>query len=190
MATRATPAGPGTASIDRPDFASMALNADQLAELIVDHGECILIWTTRQGQNRRSATFKGTAIIHCPGDADWPDLSNWFYPALSGTEQDPHSTLARGLQRSLDTPAQVIIEVRAGLMVSFGFATLGAADASRHRAKHPRAWQAGGAVTGAMESAAPPGRAGTSLPVAPGNLPPRVVGQARLTRTVDGSAGR
>jgi hypothetical protein len=167
MAAQATPADPGTAGIDRLDFSSMALDVDQLAELIGERGECVLNWTTRQGhpvgvviaylyrENRfwmactarrkrvaaltarprcsvvinkdgRSATFKGTAIIHRPGDTDWPNVADWFYPALSGTEQDPHNTFARGLQRFLDTPAQVIIEVRAGLMVSFDFAAFGA----------------------------------------------------------------
>ena len=168
MATQATPADPSAEGIDGLDFASMALDADQLAELIGERGECVLSWTTRQGhpvgvviaylhrdahfwmactarrirvaaltarpqcsivinKDGRSATFKGTATIHRPGDADWPDVAAWFYPALSGTEQDPHSLFARGLQQFLDTPAQVIIEVRAGLMVSFNLATFGIA---------------------------------------------------------------
>lgn len=167
MAAQATPADPSIASIDRLDFASMGLDADQLAELIGERGECVLNWTTRQGhpvgvviaylyrngrfwmnctarrkrvaaltarpqcsvvlnKDGRSATFKGNAVIHRPADADWPDMADWFYPALLGTGQDPDSALARGLRRFLDTPAQVIIEVRASLMVSFNFATFGA----------------------------------------------------------------
>jgi hypothetical protein len=49
MATQATPANPGTTGIDGLDFSTMALDADQLAELIGGRGECVLNWTTRQG---------------------------------------------------------------------------------------------------------------------------------------------
>lgn len=165
MAVPSTSTEPSTPGIDGLDFASMALDADQLARLVGERGECVLNWTTRHGHpvgvvlaylyrndrfwmtctarrqrvtaltarprcsvvlNRdgHSATFKGTAIIHQPGDADWPTLTNWFYPALSRTEHNPNDAWAGALRRFIDTPAQVIIEVDARLMVSFNFAVL------------------------------------------------------------------
>lgn len=75
----------------------------------------------------RSATFKGTAVIHSRHDADWPDVAQWFYPAISGTERDGGNAQAHRLERFLDRPAQVILEIQASLMVSFDFATFGAA---------------------------------------------------------------
>jgi pyridoxamine 5'-phosphate oxidase-like protein len=74
----------------------------------------------------RSATFKGEAVIHAPGDDDWDRLTGWFYPALAGTERDPDDPAARNHQKFLNSPHQVIIETPADLLVSFDFAKFGA----------------------------------------------------------------
>jgi hypothetical protein len=69
----------------------------------------------------RMATYKGDAVIHSPTDADWVQVSTWVYAALSGAQRDPRNPFFRRLERFLDGPHQVIIEVPATLVLSFDF---------------------------------------------------------------------
>lgn len=69
----------------------------------------------------RMATFKGDAVIHSRTDAGWDSVQGWFYRALAGGDADTENPVARRLERFLDGPHQVIIEIPANLVVSFDF---------------------------------------------------------------------
>jgi hypothetical protein len=74
----------------------------------------------------RTATFKGESTIHMPGDEGWPELSTWFYGALSGTTADPDNAYAASFRKLLDSPHRVIIETPAKLVVGFDSHKFGA----------------------------------------------------------------
>jgi hypothetical protein len=78
-----------------------------------------------------SATFKGDSVLHRPGDPDWDTIKAWFFPAFAGTDRKPHDAAALLVERSLETPHQVIVETPAQLVVSFDFTKL-AARAQTH----------------------------------------------------------
>jgi ketosteroid isomerase-like protein len=71
-----------------------------------------------------SATFKGGSVLHRPGDHDWAAIKGWFFPAHAGTDRQPDDPLALQVERSLDTPHQVIVQTSADLVVSFDFTKL------------------------------------------------------------------
>jgi hypothetical protein len=74
----------------------------------------------------RMATFKGQSIIHSAADGDWDQVKGWFYAALSGADRQPDDPVSLCLQRFLDGKNQVIIQVRASLVLSFDFGKFGA----------------------------------------------------------------
>ena len=67
----------------------------------------------------KTATYKGTSVVHAPGDPGWEELKTWFYAALSGTAADASNTGARNFEKFLDSPHRVIIETDVKLVVSF-----------------------------------------------------------------------
>jgi hypothetical protein len=74
------------------------------------------IVVNRQGV---TASFKGTSVIHEPGEDGWDELAGWFYGALSGTVVDPRNASAQSFQTLLDSPNRVIIETPARLVIDF-----------------------------------------------------------------------
>ncbi|MEM9035386.1 MAG: hypothetical protein AAGA99_26175 [Actinomycetota bacterium] len=72
--------------------------------------------------NRQTASFKGDSIVHAPGDEGFDELKGWFYPALSGLEQDPEDEYRKSFAKFLDSPHRVIIETDAKLVVAFDVA--------------------------------------------------------------------
>ena len=152
---------------DYEDLTNMALDEQQLEDLVGGGGECIFNWTTRDGypvgvvvayirrdgrfwttcaarrkrvpalrarpqtsivvnQMGRTATYKGTSVVHAPGDPGWDELKSWFYAALSGTAADATNVGARNFEKFLDSPHRVIIETTAELVVSFDAAKFAA----------------------------------------------------------------
>lgn len=91
------------------------------------------IIVTKEGS---SATFRGTSLIHQPGDPDWGELKRWFFAALSGIDNAPDDPVARTIHTFLDSPHRVIIETPAQLVVSLDWAkfetAIGAAVAQSH----------------------------------------------------------
>ncbi len=74
----------------------------------------------------RTATFKGDSRVHAVGEENWPELSTWFYGALSGTTADPTNAYAASFRKLLDSPNRVIIETPASLVVGFDSHKFGA----------------------------------------------------------------
>jgi hypothetical protein len=77
-------------------------------------------------QMGKTASFKGTSVVHAPGDPGWDELKSWFYAALSGTAGDATNVAARNFEKFLDSPHRVIIETDAKLVVSFDAAKFAA----------------------------------------------------------------
>jgi len=69
----------------------------------------------------KMATYKGDVVIHSSADADWDQVKQWFYAALSGADREPDNPFLRKLEAFLDGPHQVIIETPATLVVTFDF---------------------------------------------------------------------
>ena len=66
-----------------------------------------------------TATFKGESVVHSPGDPGFAELKSWFYPTLSGLDQDPDDDYRQSFAKFLDSPHHVIIETDARLVVGF-----------------------------------------------------------------------
>ena len=77
-------------------------------------------------QMGKTATYKGTSVVHVPGDPGWDELKTWFYAALSGSAADATNVGARNFEKFLDSPHRVIIETTAELVVSFDAAKFAA----------------------------------------------------------------
>lgn len=73
-------------------------------------------------RNGRTASYKGESIVHAPGDEGFDELKTWFYPALSGLDQDPESAYKQSFTKFVDSPHRVIIETDARLVVGFDVA--------------------------------------------------------------------
>lgn len=78
----------------------------------------------------RTATYKGESTIHSHEDEDWPEVSGWFYDALSGVALRPDDEYARSFRKLLDSPNRVIIETPARLVVGFDSHRFGAVTAA------------------------------------------------------------
>ena len=67
----------------------------------------------------RTATFKGDSTIHTHDDADWAEISGWFYDALAGVGAGRAAAHAESFRALLDSPNRVIISTPARLVVGF-----------------------------------------------------------------------
>jgi hypothetical protein len=82
----------------------------------------------------KTATFKGTSVVHAPGDDGFEELKAWFYRALSRLDADPNDPYRQSFAAFLDSPHRVIIETRAKLVVAFDTAKFYAFTAEAMRA--------------------------------------------------------
>lgn len=88
--------------------------------------------------NRRgkTASFKGDSMVHAPGDPGFDELKGWFYPTLSGLNDDPDDAHRQSFNKFLDSPHRVIIETEARLVVGFDTAKFQAFTAKAMAAGH------------------------------------------------------
>jgi hypothetical protein len=74
----------------------------------------------------KTASFRGTSIVHSKTDPGFDEVKTWFYRQLSGVDVEPTNAYRQAFAKFLDSPHRVIIETIPQLVVGFDTAKFAA----------------------------------------------------------------
>jgi general stress protein 26 len=83
----------------------------------------------------KTVTYKGTAVVHTPEDADFDDVKGWFYTGLAERlmgRRGPERVVE--FAHMLDSPRRVIVEITPTLRVGYDGDKMGAATTESRKA--------------------------------------------------------